>query len=75
MVYLVSNLKYLVIALVDFGISYKLINLFNINSIMSWFLVFGLFTILNGLVVLVVFYIIGELRSLSRIKYLITRGA
>ncbi len=75
MVYLLSNLKYLVIALVDFGISYKLINLFSINSIMSWFLVFGLFTILNGLVVLVVFYIIGELRSLSRIKYLITRGA
>ncbi len=73
--YLLGNLKYLIIVGIDLAISYLIITHIAINSIVTWFGVFLVYTIINSLFILLIFYVIGELHSLSRIAKLVKRGS
>ena len=71
--YFIGNLKFWVITLVDIAIGYKVISYFNINHIFVWFLVFAVFTIVNGLVVLIIYKLFRETEFLKRFTYVLKR--
>ena len=71
--YFIGNLKFWGVALVDVVIGYKVISYLNINHILEWFLVFGVYTLINGMVVLLVYKLFGEITFLKRLTYVLKR--
>lgn len=71
--YFVNNIKYYMLYIIDLVVGYYIINLFNINNILMWFILFALFTIINGLFILLIFHIMKETNFMNRIKLLFKR--
>ncbi|MGN1311390.1 MAG: hypothetical protein ACI4U4_00075 [Bacilli bacterium] len=72
--YFIRNIKFFVLYIIDLVGGYYLINLFTITNIGIWFLVFLIFTILNALLILLLFYFMHETKFMGRIKVLLKRG-
>ena len=71
--YFVRNIKFWVIALVDIIIGYKVISYFDINHILVWFLVFAVYTVVNGVVILLIYKLFRETEFLKRFTYALKR--
>lgn len=72
--YFIKNIKFFVLYIIDLVGGYYLINLFTMTNIGIWFLVFLIFTILNALLILLLFYFMHEIKFMGRIKVLLKRG-
>lgn len=66
--YYIMNIKFFVIMIIDIFVAYVILNSINIATIGKWFVVYILFTIINGIVILLVYYILKEVKFLHRIK-------
>lgn len=73
--FFIYNLKFFVVVAIDFVIGLSVIQMFKITNIINWFLIFAIFTIINFIVIAFVFYLMGALNSLDRVKQLFKRGA
>ena len=73
--YFINNIKFFVIAILDFLIGYLIIKNIAITTIFVWFGVFIIYTLLNAVVIMIIFKLMGSLESLSRLKSLFKRGA
>ena len=73
--YYVKNIKFFIIYGLDLLAGYYIIKYFNITSLSIWFLVFICFTILNTLLILLIYYIFKETKFIYRFKILFKRGA
>lgn len=73
-VFFVKNIKFFIIYIIDLVLGYYVINLFTINNILVWFIVFLIFTIINGLIILGLFYLMKEVTFIQRFKYLLKRN-
>ena len=71
--YFIKNLKFWAVAAMDVVIGYKVISFLDIDHIWEWFAVFGLFTIVNGIVILIVYKVFGETSFLKRLTYVLKR--
>ena len=71
--YFLKNIKFFIIFIVDLIGSYYLIRIVSINNLFSWFIFFLLFTLINGLIILIVFKYLKELVFVERFKYLLKR--
>ena len=69
--YFVNNLKFWVIVLVDFLLGNKIISVLVIDNIVIWFIVFVIFTIINGAALLGIYALLKEITFLKRVSYLI----
>lgn len=69
MPFFINNIKFFIIYIIDLLIGYYIIGLFNINTILIWFIVFTLYTIINGAVIFLVFKIFKETKFINRFKY------
>ena len=72
--YFVKNTLYFVIAIIDFFLSYFIMRNFSINNIIMWFITFSIYTIINSLFILIIFYLCGSLKSIDRFKKLFKRS-
>ena len=72
--YFLSNIKYFILAVIDFLIGYLIISHIKIDTIIIWFGVFIIYTLLNALIIAIMFKLMGSLDSLERIKSLFKRG-
>ena len=73
--YYLKNIKFFLIYIVDLVIGYLIINLFTINNIFIWLIIFVIYTIINALIILGIFTIIKENKFINRVKILLKRGA
>ena len=73
--YYIKNIKFFLLYIVDLIIGYYIINLFTIDSILIWFIIFAIYTILNALIILGIFTIMKENKFINRVKILVKRGA
>ena len=73
--YFVKNIKFFIIYGIDLLAGYEIIKQFNFNHLSLWFLVFTVYTIVNALVILLVYKIFGETKFVKRFKILFKRGA
>lgn len=73
--YFLKNIKFFILFIVDLIIGYYIINLFIINNIFIWFIIFAIYTILNSLIILGIFTIMKENKFINRIKILLKKGA
>ena len=71
--YFIGNLKFWAVAVVDVVIGYKVISFFNIDHILEWFVVFGVYTIINGIMVLIIYKLFRETTFLKRVTYVLRR--
>ena len=72
--YYIINIKFFVIMLMDLLVAYVILNSINIVTMGKWFAVYIIFTIINGLVMLLVYYILKEVKFLHRIKMIFGGG-
>lgn len=73
--YYLKNIKFFVLYIIDLIIGYYIINLFSIDSILIWFIIFAIYTIINSLIILGIFTIMKENKFIDRVKILLKRGA
>ena len=66
--YFLNNFKYYVIAGIDLFLCIVVLNYIPVKNIVAWFYTFIVLTVINGLLVLAVFYVMRELKTLARIK-------
>ena len=73
--YYLKNIKFFIIYGLDLFLGYEIIKKFTISSLSTWFLVFIVYTILNTLLILLVYRIFNETKFIKRVKILFKRGA
>jgi len=73
--YYLKNIKFFIIYIIDLIIGYYVINLFTIDNILTWFVIFVIYTIINSLIILGTFTIVKENKFINRVKILLKRGA
>ena len=68
--YFIKNIKFFIIYIIDLIAGHYIINLITINNIFVWFIAFAIFTIINALIILLVFYLLKETKFIERFQYL-----
>ncbi|MBO5096618.1 MAG: hypothetical protein J6B98_07065 [Bacilli bacterium] len=71
MKYFVYNLKFFGVFVIDLIVGILIINQISIDSIITWFGIFIIYTTLNSLIILLVFNILKEAEFINRLKRLI----
>lgn len=71
--YFVNNFKFITLFLIDLGVSYYLVKGVEISSLWSWLGFYLAFTIVNGLIILLIFKLLNETKFIHRFKILIQR--
>jgi O-antigen/teichoic acid export membrane protein len=64
--YFVRNLKFWALAVVDVIVGYKVLSYVTLSNIFMWFLVFAIYTIINGALILLVYRLFGETEFIKR---------
>lgn len=72
--YFTNNIKFFIIFMIDLIGGNYLVSYFTINNLLTWFLVYIIFTLVNGLIIFMVFKIFNETKFISRIKELRRRA-
>ena len=73
--YYLKNIKFFLLYIIDLVIGYNIINQFTINNILTWFIIFIIYTSINALIILGIFTLMKENKFINRIKVLLKRGA
>lgn len=73
--YYLNNIKFFILYIIDLIIGYQIINLFTINNILTWLVIFIIYTTINALIILGIFTIMKENQFINRVKILLKRGA
>ena len=68
--YFVKNLKFFIIFIVDLILGYLFVSRYNINSLLTWFIFFISFTMVNSVLIFVIYRIFGETKFINRFKEL-----
>lgn len=68
-----KNIKFLIFTLFDLLIGYLIFMNIKITNILSWFLIFVLYFIINAILIYVVFYIFKETKFINRFKCLLKK--
>ncbi len=71
MTYFVSNVKFWIVVVIDIIIGYKVVSFFTLSNIFVWFITFAIYTLINGVVVLVIYKLFNETAFLQRFGRLV----
>ena len=74
MPYFIGNIRFFMLFVVDLIGGYYLVNMFTIEHLSTWFMFYILFTITNGLLIFIIFKILGETKFIGRLKMLKRRS-
>lgn len=72
--FFLKNIKFFILYFIDLFMGYKLIKMLEINSLINWFIIFFGFTILNGLVIMVIYKLFNETKFMERFRIILKRG-
>ena len=72
--YFINNFKFFIIFIIDLIGGYYLVNLFTINHLLTWFGFYIVFTLINGLIVFIIFKLFNETKFINRFKELRRRA-
>ena len=64
--YFINNIKFFIIFIIDIIINYFVVNMFTINSLLIWLVFFTCLTIINLVLILIVFNLLKETKFYSR---------
>jgi O-antigen/teichoic acid export membrane protein len=71
--YFLSNIKFFILYIIELVVGYYIISMVSINTIVSWFAIFIVYTILNSAITLFIFYLLKEVKFINRLKLLIIK--
>ena len=71
--YYFNNFKYIFILVIDGLLGYLIFNNLEFSNLLYWFLTFGLYFVINSLLVLLIYYLIKDVKFLNRIKYILNK--
>ena len=72
--YFVKNIKFFILFVLDLLLGIYIHSEFSITSLGKWFLYFIPYTLINGLVVFIIFYLFNETKFIGRFKQLFGRS-
>lgn len=70
----IKNIKFFIVAILDLSLSILMFKYIPINTILIWFIVSISFTLVNFVLVLGIYKILGETKFLDRFRFLLRRG-
>lgn len=70
----INNIKFFVVAILDLILGIILFNYILINNIFTWFIVSIIFTLVNSIIILVIYKMFGETKFFNRFKFLLKRS-
>lgn len=73
-IYFIKNMRFFGLFALDLIGGYYLVNMFDINRLIIWFAFYIAFTLINGLLIFIIFKILGETKFIHRIKLLKRRA-
>ena len=68
--YFINNIKFFIIFIIDLVSSYYLVNMFNIDHLLTWFAFYIIYTLVNGIIIFIIFKLFNETKFINRIKEL-----
>lgn len=71
--YFLNNLKFWFVAAVDLIIGNMIVSYMTLGNILVWFVYFFVFTVINGIVLLLVYWLLKETLFFRRVIYLVKR--
>ena len=72
--YFINNIKFFILFVIDLLIGYYLVSLVTIDHLITWFGFYIAYTLINGLIIFIIFKLMGETKFINRFKML-KRGA
>lgn len=69
-----KNIKFVIIFLIDLGLSYLIFNFITITNIFVWFAIYICFFIINTIIIYIIFKLIKENKFIYRYKYILRKG-
>ena len=72
-IYFMKNIKFIILFIFDLIISYFIVKNFVLSSLITWFIFYTIFTIINALFILLIFKMFNELTFINRFKILLHR--
>ena len=60
------NIIFFVIAVIDLIVSYFILKQFNINSLLSWFIIYMLYTLVNAVIIIFIYKLFGKSDFIKR---------
>lgn len=63
-----KSIKYFLILFIDFGLFYLIINNIVFNSLSFWFLFYIIYTVINGFIIFIIYYLLGDTKFIARLK-------
>lgn len=72
--YFVKNIKFFILYFLDLAMGYYIIKQIPIHHLGKWFLVFTIFTVVNALLILLIFKVMDETKFIKRFKILFKKA-
>ena len=72
--YFINNIKFFIIFAIDLILGFYIVGHFEINHLLMWFVFYIIFTIVNSLIIFIIFKLFNETKFIKRINML-KRGA
>lgn len=69
-----KNIKFIIMFLIDLGLSYLFFNAITITNIFAWFAIYICFFVMNTIIIYIVFKLIKENKFIYRYKYIFKKG-
>jgi len=70
-----ENLKFFIFTLIDVAFGYLIFMNVNITNIFSWFFVYLVYFVINGIITFGVFYLFKEIKFIDRFRYLLKKSS
>ena len=71
---MISNIKFIIIAVLDFIIGTIILGGLNYSNIFIWFGIFSLYFCINAIVILLIYYLFKSADFVKRIKIIFKKG-
>jgi len=66
--YFAGNIKFFILTFIDIVVGYYLFNFIDVNGLGMWFLVYGLYAVINAVIILGIYYMMKEATFINRLK-------
>ncbi len=58
--FFIRNIKFFILLIIDFMVCFMIVSMLHINSLIVWFVSFSILTIINSIIILFIFKLLGE---------------
>jgi len=71
--YYLTNFGFILVLIVDMFVGYLIFRNVVVNNLLSWFIIYAIYTLLNAIAVFGVYHVMNQTKFLNRVKYIFNK--